>query len=110
VAFDDPSGHLVNDLIGGVPVSVAYSNLSRCVKVYTDPNGSQPLDAMVTGLLNQQMVIQLGGHVYFHDTGMPVEPAKNPPPIPYPLLTPIVTTWKAWMDLHPQSEIFVGTP
>jgi hypothetical protein len=107
-AFDDPSGHLVNDLIDGVPVSVAYSNLSLSVRVYADPEGSRPLDAEVTGLLNGQMIIRLAGNVYFHDTGMPVEPAKNPPPIPYELLTPTVTTWKAWRDLHPESDIYVG--
>ena len=28
-ALDDPSGHLVNDMIGGVPLTVAYCNLSQ---------------------------------------------------------------------------------
>src|SRR4051812_31233538 len=33
-AFQHPRGQLVNDLIGGVPVSVAYCNLSDCLRVY----------------------------------------------------------------------------
>lgn len=107
-AFDDPSGHLVNDLIGGVPVSVAYCNLSRCVRVYTDPQGSAPLDAEVSGLLNQQMVIKLCGTLYFQNSGIPVELTKNPPPIPYNVLTPTLTTWTEWAQHHPDTDVFVG--
>jgi hypothetical protein len=107
-AFDDDTRHLVNDLIGGVPVSVAYCNLTRCVRVYTDPGGSEPLDAEVPGLFNGQMVIKLDGIAYFHQSGMAVEPAKNPPPIPYRLLTPTLTTWKEWTRLHPETDVYVG--
>jgi len=107
-AFDYPSGHLVNDLIGRVPVSVAYCNLTHCVRVYTDPRRSAPLDAKVAGLFNGHMVMNLGGVLYFQDSGLPVEPAENPPPIPYNVLTPTVTTWKEWTRLHPETDIVVG--
>jgi hypothetical protein len=107
-AFDYPSGHLVNDLIGRVPVSVAYCNLTHCVRVYTDPRNSAPLDAKVAGLLNGHMVMNLSGALYFQDSGRPVEPAKNPPPIPYDVLTPTLTTWKEWTRLHRETDIFVG--
>ena len=78
------------------------------MRVYTDPGGSEPLDAEVPGLLNRQMVIKLGGTVYFQNSGLPVEPAKDPPPIPYDLLAPTVTTWEKWRQLHPQTDVFVG--
>lgn len=104
----DPSGHLVNDFVGGVPVSVACCNLSQTVRVYSDPKGSGLLDAEVVGLLNSQMVTRLGEHLYFHITGRPVEPDKNPPPIPYQVLPPIVTTWENWSKSHPDSDVFVG--
>jgi len=107
-AFDDASSHLVNDLIGGVPVSVAYSNLSDCVRVYIDPNGSVPLDAVVPGLYNGEMIVKLGGCLYFHESGEPVEPGKNPPPIPYSLLTPTRTTWEEWTQQHPTTDVYVG--
>jgi len=107
-AFDDASGHLVNDLIGGVPVSVAYSNLSDCVRVYTDPEGSVPLDAEVTGLYNDEMIVKLRGSSYFHQSGEPVEPGKNPLPVPYRLLTPTRTTWKEWTQQHPATGVYVG--
>ncbi len=108
LAFDDTSGHLVNDMIGSLPVSVACCNISSTVRVYTDSSGSQLLDAEVLGLLNNQMVIRLGKHLYFHSTGSPVEPDKNPPPIPYQRVTPVVTTWQDWSKRYPDSDVFVG--
>jgi Protein of unknown function (DUF3179) len=100
--------HLVNDLLGGVPVAVACCNLTHTVRIYMDPNRSGPLDAEVVGLLNNQMVTRLGEHMYFHVTGRPVEPEKNPPPILYQLVSPIVTTWQDWSKRHPDSDLFVG--
>jgi hypothetical protein len=107
-AFNHASGHLINDLIGSVPVSVAYSNLSDCVRVYTDPQGSEPLDVQVPGLLNGEMVVKLAGIMYFHSTGMPVQPGKNPPTLPFSHLTPTRTTWKEWVRQHPKTDVYVG--
>jgi hypothetical protein len=131
-AFDDGSGHLVNDSIGGVPVSVCYCNLADSVRVYSDPQASAPLDAAVVGLPGGQMVIKLGGTLYFQKSGLPldaenlaslgptlkqtllqkwgvsVQSTDKSPPIPYSLLIPTVTTWKEWKERHPGSEIFVG--
>jgi hypothetical protein len=107
-SFDFPSGHLVNDVIGDVPVSVSYCNLTRCVRIYTDPRVSTPLDAEVAGLLNSEMVIKLAGNLYFQRSGMPVEPAKSPPAMPYKVLTPTLSTWKEWIGHHPQTDVFTG--
>jgi hypothetical protein len=109
-AFDDASGHIVNDLIGDVPVSVTYCNISHCVRVYTDSDSHEPLDAEVVGLMNSQMIVKLGGVPYFHETGQPVEPDKNPSPIPYSLIAPALTTWKTWKQQHPETEVFEGKP
>jgi hypothetical protein len=108
VAFDDASGHLVNDVIAGVPVSVAYSGLTHCARVYTDPHGSAPLEIEVAGLFNFEMVMRLGGSLYYQRSGLPLEPEKSPPPIPYGLLTPSVTTWKEWSQHHPETDVYVG--
>jgi hypothetical protein len=107
-AMEDDAHHLVNDLIGGVPVSVAYCNVSHCIRVYTDPQGSQPLDAEVPGLINGQMVIKLGGTLYFHESGKAVEPGQNPTAMPYAVLTPTVTTWKEWTRRHPDTDVYDG--
>src|SRR5688572_9755512 len=31
--------HVANDMLNGVPVTVAYCDLTDCVRVYTDPDG-----------------------------------------------------------------------
>ena len=95
-AFESKSGHLVNDLVGGVPVSVAYCDLTECLRVYSDPRGSQPLDLNVAGVLYDEMIMRHGGRMYFHKSGKEVEPGDDSPTLPYPLVTPTVTTWKEW--------------
>ena len=107
-AFDHPMGHLVNDMIGGVAVSVAYCNLSRCVKVYTDPGATAPLDAEIAGVLNREMVIKLRGTPYFQSSGAPMRPAGGPAAIPYDLLTPTVMKWNQWTQRHPDTDVYEG--
>jgi hypothetical protein len=108
-AFDHPVGHLVNDMIGGVAVSVAYCDLSRCLRVYTDPAGKTPLDIEVAGLLDREMVIKMGGRFYYQRSGEPVEPSECPPVIPCDQVTPTVAKWKDWTRDHPRTDVYVGT-
>jgi hypothetical protein len=107
-AFELKSGHLVNDLVGGVPVSVAYCDLTECLRVYSDPRGSEPLDLKVAGVLNGEMIVRHGGSMYFHKSGKEVEPGNNSPTLPYPLITPTVTTWKEWTTRHPDTRVYIG--
>ena len=76
-AFESRNGHLVNDLVGGVPVSVAYCDLTECLRVYSDPRGSEPLDLNVAGILNDEMIVRHGGRMYFHKSGKEVEPGND---------------------------------
>jgi Protein of unknown function (DUF3179) len=107
-ALDDPSRHLVSDHVGGKSITVAYCNLAQCVQVYTNEEDTKPLDIELAGRRDNQMVIKVAGNLYYHPTGRPVEPAKNPPRIPCGFLTPIVTTWRAWTKLHPETDVYVG--
>ncbi len=133
-AMEGRSQHLVNDLIAGVPVSVAYCNLTECVRVYTGPTGSGPLDLAVAGMLDDEMIMNVGGTPYFQGSGKLVGPdvlesSHNPvavgfaqkarsvarsgqvaPEIPYATLTPVLTTWKSWVEQHPESDVFTGLP
>ena len=49
-ALRDRSKHVVNDLVGGVPVTVAYCDVSDCVSAYRGPEASGPLDVSIGGL------------------------------------------------------------
>jgi hypothetical protein len=107
-AFQTERGHLVNDLIAGVPVSVAYCNLTDCLRVYTDSKSSGPLDIEIAGVLEGEMVVKIGGSFYFQKSGMPVEPGKISTPVPYTLLTSTRTTWAEWTKRHPETDVYVG--
>jgi Protein of unknown function (DUF3179) len=107
-AFESPTGHLVNDLVGGVPVSVAYCDLTSCLRVYSDPRGSEPLDLNVAGVLNGEMIMRHGGRMYFHKSGNEVEANNESSILPFTLITPTVTTWREWTSKHPDSRVYTG--
>jgi hypothetical protein len=107
-AFDHPIGHLINDVVGDVPVSVAYCNLSRCVRVYTDPRASEPLDIEVAGTLDGEMVMKHNGSLYFQRSGEPIEPSQGQPAMPFALVNPALVKWKDWQREHPQTDVYVG--
>ena len=109
-SFESKSGHLVNDLVGNVPVSVAYCDLSGCLRVYSNPQGSEPMDLSVAGLLHDEMVVRHGGRMYFHNSGREVEPGDGSPALPFRPIAPTVTTWKDWSSRHPDTRVYVGKP
>jgi hypothetical protein len=106
-AFGEPRGHLVNDMIGGTAVSVAYCNLTDCARAYTSSRASAPLDLEIAGLLNGEMIVKINGTLYFQKSGGPVEPGKAAH-MPYEALTPIRTTYGEWVRNHPRTEVYVG--
>jgi Protein of unknown function (DUF3179) len=109
-AFEGKSGHLVNDMIGGAPVSVAYCNLTRCVRVYTDPEGSAPLNVEVSGTFHDEMILKLAGNLYYQKSGQSLTLGEGPAAIPYDMLTPTLTTWKEWTKQHPDTDVYMGNP
>jgi hypothetical protein len=107
-AFENPMGHLVNDMIDGVAVSIAYCDLTRCVRVYTDPAIRAPLDLQVAGMLNREMVIKFGGSLYFQRSGKALDSTRGLSAIPYALVTPALVTWSDWARDHPETDVYVG--
>jgi len=107
-ALGDQSGHVVNDMIGDTPVSVAFCGITQCLRIYTDSVSSVPLDVEVAGLFNREMVLKIAGTLYLLDSGRPLKPESNLPTIPYRALTPTVTTWESWLKTHPNTDLYVG--
>ncbi len=107
-SLDDPRRHVVNDLVGSVPVSVVYCNLNRCLRVYTDSNGSSPLDVRVAGLFNGEMVVRLRGILYLQNSGAAVDAAKTPASTPYALMPLTLATWSEWVARHPDTDVYDG--
>lgn len=110
-ALRDRSRHLVNDLVGEVPVSVAYCDLSECVSAYTGREGEGPLDVSVGGLYGgREMVLDVGGTLYFQLSGAPIEPGPGPRSIPLESMATTRTTWGEWRRRHPETDIYEGSP
>lgn len=133
-ALEGRTKHLVNDVVAEVPVSVSYCNLTACTRVYAGPRGAAPLDLAVAGLLDDEMILKAGGTLFYQESGKPVSPevlrsthnpvavahARDSSPaaatsqagtsheLPYITLAPELTTWQAWLEQHPDSDVYIG--
>jgi len=103
----DPQHHVINDLIGGSAVSVAYCDQTECIRTYTGP-GPEPLQIAIAGLREHGLVIRVDGVYFDHKSGQVVEG----PPQAAPLLGDAIpwtrTSWAQWRKAHPQTEVSVG--
>jgi len=100
-----PASHIVNDLIGGLPLSVSYCNLHDCVQVVTD-KGAAPLKLQVAGVDGWSMLLAVGGHNYRQSTLEPLE--ADTPSFPYRIHPWERTTWGAWKSAHPDTDVYLG--
>lgn len=108
-ALSEPSSHLVQDVIGGVPVSVVYCDLTDCAQAFTEAEGAAPLDLQIAGVIDGGMVVIIGGVYYYQKSGTPVESGGNVPAAPpFRLLTPARMDWKSWVGRHPGTDVYVG--
>jgi hypothetical protein len=108
-AFRDRSKHVVNDLVAGVPVTVAYCDISDCVSAYQGHEGSAPLDVSVGGLSHGgEMVLEVGGLLYYQKSGTRLVPGSGPSMIPLEQLSPARTTWGEWKRQHPSTDVYEG--
>jgi hypothetical protein len=102
-----PASHIVNDLLGGRPLSVAYCDVHDCVQVVTG-EGSRPLELWAGGLDARSMLLAVGKHRYREDTLEPLE--AGAPAFPYRKQGWERTTWGAWKRAHPDTHLFLGPP
>lgn len=107
--------HIVNDMVGGVPVSVLYCDMSDCARAYAGEAGGEPLPIRMAGALDRKMVVKIDGTFYDQDTGERLEGTNRPantraggPPIPFAAQPLVRTTWKEWKRLHPDSDVYAG--
>jgi hypothetical protein len=100
-----PTHHVVNDLVGGTPLSVAYCNIHDCVQVVAGA-GDQPLQLRVAGLDMRSMLVAVGEHRYRESTLEPLDPGA--PAFPYRRHAWERTTWRSWRGAHPDTEVFLG--
>lgn len=105
-----PMRHVINDVVGGVAVSITYCNLRQCVRGFGGVPKEAPLELWQAGLLDDRMVVKVGGVSYLQETGKVVECDSGQPAVPFPYAEyPLTrTTWKEWKGRHPDSDVYVG--
>jgi hypothetical protein len=105
-ALANRAKHVVNDVLGGIPVSVTYCSLRNCVRVFQAFASHEPLDLSVGGLQNHRLVLKSGGHAYLQESGAPLD--LQSPAFPYEAHPWELTSWGAWRKRHPETDVYVG--
>jgi hypothetical protein len=113
-ALAQPEGHIVNDLLGGVPVTVAYCDALDCTRVFTELGATQALDIGIGGWIGHSrhgslegsMLLRVGSARYRQDNGRPLE--AGAPLFPYTELKFVRQTWQAWRRAHPDTDVYLG--
>lgn len=106
-AMSSMSRHIVNDLVGEVPVTVTYCDLHRCLRVFTDEEKRDALEMSQAGRGTDGLLVMYGGMSYSQATGQP--PVAGAPPLPLRTLPHEEMTWKAWREKHPETEVYTGS-
>lgn len=101
-----PASHIVNDVVGGVPISVAYCDISGCTRIFTGPKAGQPLDLLVGGIKDSRMVLKVNGHIYRQETAEALD--KSDPYFPYQEYPADLTVWAEWRRAHPKTDVYMG--
>ena len=102
--------HVVNDLIGGAPLTMTYCDRTDCVRAYTESGRSTRLDLAVGGWLRATgrngMLLRSGRHRYLQSTGQSLD--GNGPQLPYQEVKVRRTTWAKWRADHPDTDVYIG--
>lgn len=107
VEFMRPQDHVRNDLMGDVPVTVAFCDLSNCVRAYTDTRRGERLTFRVGGAnpnRARSMLLVVGEKSYDMESGVGLEGEQ----IPYTSVPAVRTTWGEWKREHPDTDAVVG--
>lgn len=105
-----PESHVINDLLAGHPVTVAYCNVMNCARTFTANSSGTPLDLGVGGWEGVKgLIVQLGGKNYVLKDGKNLSTPKGPP-LPCQEMDHQRMTWGDWHRAHPDTDVYVGTP
>jgi hypothetical protein len=102
-----PASHLVNDVLGGVPISVTHCDLSGCTRVFTGGTRGQPLELFLGGVKKSNMMLKFGGRLYRQETSQPVDEGGFA--FPYREYVAKVLTWREWRQAHPETDVYMGS-
>jgi hypothetical protein len=99
--------HVVNDVVSGHAVSVTYCDRANCLRVFTEESAKAPLRLDIAGQMKGGMILRIGEVEYAQKTGQNLSSPKGAP-LPYRELAFERTTWRAWREAHPDTDVYVG--
>jgi hypothetical protein len=89
------SKHLVHDQVGSVSIVVIHCDLSGCTRVFQ----AQSANIRVGGItMSKQLVLRVDDKLF------PLDSRE----IPLDEIEFVVTTWKQWRELHPDTLVYLG--
>lgn len=99
-----PEHHVVNDLVGSKPITVAYCDLSGCARVLTSSEHTKALTVGVAGAVElpegvEMLLVVNGTKVLQKSQNMPFDD------MPFSK-----TTWHEWRSKHPDTLVYQGSP
>jgi hypothetical protein len=100
------TGHVVNDLLAGAPVTVTHCDLVGCTRVFTSDSG-EPLPVMTGGRDADGLLLKVGDRFYHQATGRPLSDPTGGP-LPYRVIEFRETSWREWRTAHPATDVYVG--
>jgi hypothetical protein len=101
-----PRTHVINDVVGGTPVTVSYCNRRDCIRVFTDPDGAEALNVSVGGLdarPDRGMLLRVGKRRYYQESGVSFDDPSET--FPYAQAEFVRTTWGQWRAEHPDTDV-----
>jgi len=97
-AFAPLGQKVINDLINEIPVTVTYCDIYERARVFTSRERGEYLTVGLGGWRNKEMFFYFD-NIRFGQSSM------NAPLPDYPY---IITTWGEWLEVHPESRIYLG--
>ena len=99
-----PDDHIVNDLLGDVPVTVVHCEVLNSTRAFTSAARGKPLELGQGGFLDDAMAITSAGKAYRLEDLRPYKP--DDPPFEHADHPFEVTTWKLWKAENPHTDAY----
>jgi hypothetical protein len=104
---------MLNDTVGGVPVTLSFCTLCGSGILYHRAPGDAPYTFGTSGLLyrsNKLMFDRQTFSLWSNLTGEPVVGRLAASPVELEMLPMTLTTWEAWRRLHPETTVLAIEP
>jgi hypothetical protein len=99
--------HVINDLIGDVPVTVTYDDRTDFSQVFVGDTNGRPMNVDMGAYFNG-MLVRVGTEMIRQDTGRAMaEPGKEGPQR-LTIMAHTRTEWKAWRTTFPDTDVYAG--